>query len=368
MRAEDHATAGGVPVRIWSDGGRGGYEEIALGQDTIMALRPLADGRLAFGAQDPTLGVLSADGQILWRQDPAQADFRGQEDVLAVGRQRRTHQISVSELDPDRGSLTCVARRLTLDPEPDPALAAARTEAPGLEIEDWKNEFTPTLNGERLPLKQYETSRSLAIAPDGERFLLGTDWYVRLFDRQGEQLWEKPGPGVAWAVNVTGDGRLAIAAFADGTIRWFRLDDGLELLAFFPHADRERWVAWTPQGYYMASPGGEELIGWHVNRGLDTPEFYTAGRFRDRFHRPDVVALVLEELDVEKALARANAAAGVAAAPPPEAVKAGLVASLPPVIEIIDPASGASAAKDFLTVTYLAPRPRQRGAGGLGAH
>ncbi len=203
-------------------------------------------------------------------------------------------------------------------------------------------------------------SRSLAIAPDGERFLLGTEWYLRLFDRQGEQLWQKPVPGVAWAVNITGDGRLAIAAFGDGTIRWFRLEDGLELLAFFPHADRERWVAWTPQGYYMASPGGEELIGWHVNRGLETPEFYTAGRFRDRFHRPDVVALVLEELDVEKALARANAAAGVAAAPPPEAVKAGLVASLPPVIEIIDPAVGRQRRRGLPDRHLSDPGERQR--------
>ena len=25
-------------------------------------------------------------------------------------------------------------------------------------------------------------------------------------------------------------------------------------------------VAWTPKGYYAASPGAEGLIGWHVNR------------------------------------------------------------------------------------------------------
>ena len=62
-------------LRRWADGGRGAYEDIALSQDTIMDLRPLADGGLAFGAQNPTLGVLAPDGQILWRQDPAKADF-----------------------------------------------------------------------------------------------------------------------------------------------------------------------------------------------------------------------------------------------------------------------------------------------------
>ena len=154
-------------------------------------------------------------------------------------------------------------------------------------------------------------------------------------------------PGVAWAVNVSGDGRLAVAAFGDGTIRWFRLADGAELLAFFPHKDRQRWVVWTPQGYYMASPGGEELIGWHVNRGLDTPEFYTASRFRDRFHRPDVVALVLDELDVAKALARANREAEIAPTP-----AAPLEEILPPLIQILDPTVGALIEKDPVIISY----------------
>jgi hypothetical protein len=160
-------------------------------------------------------------------------------------------------------------------------------------------------------------------------------------------------PSIAWAVNITGDGRLAVAAFGDGTIRWFRLENGEELLAFFPHADRERWVVWTPQGYYMASPGGEELIGWHVNRGLDAPEFYTAARFRDRFHRPDVIAFVLEELDVEKALARANAEAQVVAvAPPPKAEPADVADALPPTVEIISPVSGERFASDDVIVKF----------------
>ena len=154
-------------------------------------------------------------------------------------------------------------------------------------------------------------------------------------------------PGVAWAVNVSGDGRLGVAAFGDGTIRWFRLADGAELLAFFPHKDRERWVVWTPQGYYMASPGGEELIGWHVNRGLDTPEFYSASRFRDRFHRPDVVALVLEELDVDKALARANREAEIAPAP-----AAPLEDILPPLIQILDPTVGTLIEKDPVAISW----------------
>lgn len=109
------------------------------------------------------------------------------------------------------------------------------------------------------------------------------------------------------AVNLTPDGRLALAAFGDGTIRWFRADDGTELLAFFPHADRQRWVLWTPGGYYHASENGEDLIGWHLNNGPDQEaDFLPAWHFRDRFLQPRVIDLILETLDEAEAVRRAR--------------------------------------------------------------
>src|SRR5205085_7353945 len=160
-------------------------------------------------------------------------------------------------------------------------------------------------------LKQYEISRSLAIAPDGERFLLGADYRIRLFNRSGQELWNVPVPGATWAVNISGDGRLALAAFGDGTIRWYRLTDGKELLAFFPHNDRKRWVLWTPSGYYDCSPGAEELIGWHINNGPDqAADFFPVAQFRDTYYRPDVIARVLETADEARALELANQETG----------------------------------------------------------
>ena len=59
-----------------------------------------------------------------------------------------------------------------------------------------------------------------------------------------------------------------------------------------------------------ASVGGEELIGWHVNRGPDAAaDFFPASHFRDRFYRPDVVARILDTLDEGKAVAEADTAA-----------------------------------------------------------
>ena len=117
-------------------------------------------------------------------------------------------------------------------------------------------------------------------------------------------------------------------------------------------------MLWTPQGYYDASPGAEDLIGWQVNHGLDeAPELYAASRFRDRFHRPDVIDRVLQELDVDAAVAKADAAkpapARAAAAP------VTVLDILPPTVAIIEPQEGAPAPAGELTVTYIVSAPER---------
>jgi hypothetical protein len=177
-------------------------------------------------------------------------------------------------------------------------------------------------------------------------FVLGTDYSLRGYFATGQELWPaRAVPGAAWGVNVTSDGRLVVAAYRDGTIRWHRMSDGQELLALFVNKDDLRWVAWTPSGYYMASPGAEDMIGWHVNRGWDqAADFFPASRFRERFSRPDVVQKVLDTLDEAKAVELANREANIrteTAAP-----------KLPPVITIISPRDGDTLRQTDVTVEY----------------
>ena len=70
--------------------------------------------------------------------------------------------------------------------------------APGVEVRGWENTSTPTLNGRPLPLKAFESSLSLAVAPDQKSFLLGTGWYVRRFAKDGKEIW---GHSVASAIH-----------------------------------------------------------------------------------------------------------------------------------------------------------------------
>jgi hypothetical protein len=121
---------------------------------------------------------------------------------------------------------------------------------------------------------------------------------LRLFDQDGGEPWPaRPVPGAAWHVNITPDARLIVAAYADGTIRWHRVSDGQQVLALFMHPDGQRWVAWTPQGYYNASLGGDDLIGWHVNHGYDRVSEALVEELRGAAARPDLAAISISDLE-----------------------------------------------------------------------
>ena len=158
-------------------------------------------------------------------------------------------------------------------------------------------------------------------------------------------------PGSVWGVNT--NGQVAVASLSDGTIRWYRLTDGKEILALFPHPDRKRWILWTPSGYYDASPGGEDLIGWHVNNGQDhAADFFPASRFRSTYHRPDVIDRVLKTLDEAVALQQANEESGRK-----QVAEVSVREKLPPVVTISSPADGAEVSGTPVKVSYSARSP-----------
>lgn len=343
---------GAVPVRRWADAGRGRYRDLPAANSTIMDLAPLRQGGLVFGAADPAWGVLSAAGErARFVSGPIAGHMANWSGFLVDDSGSRV-RFGYEVFGKSPAVFSLADRTLTLNPAADARLTPPRTEAPGLAITHWDNTTEPKLNDIKLHLEQYEISRSLAIAPDGQRFLLGTEWFLRLFDRSGREQWRVPVPGIAWAVNVSGDGRLAAAALADGTIRWYRMRDGKELLTLFPHADKKRWVLWTPKGYYDASPGAEDLIGWHVNNGKDAAaDFFPVSQFRSTYYRPDVIARVLQTGDEQEALRLVNEESGR------KQQQASLTQMLPPVIAILSPADGAEVSSPEVIVRYSVRSP-----------
>jgi hypothetical protein len=222
------------------------------------------------------------------------------------------------------------------------------------------------------------------MAPGDRSFVLGSEWFLRHFNNDGSMLWEHRVPAAAWAVNISGDGRWVVAGLGDGSIRWLRLSDGVEQLGLFVHADRERWIVWTPAGYYDTSVGGENLVGWHLNRAFNqSADFFSAGRFRDRLYRPDVIQKLLAAGDENEALRQAQAdlaALEAANAEPPAASRgqapakaegrertslgavptpvaaAKLVETVPPIIELQSD-SQVESSGDVVKVRYAVRTP-----------
>ena len=197
-------------------------------------------------------------------------------------------------------------------------------------------------------MDKHDLARCLAIKPDRAGFLLGAGTKIYCFDSEGKPMWRMRMPSAVHGVNT--NGRVAVAGLGDGTIRWYRVSDGKEFLAFFPHPDRKRWVLWTPSGYYDASPGGEDFIGWHVNNGKDqAADFFPNSRFRSTYYRPDVIDRALETMDEAEALRLANEQPGRK-----PAETASVRDKLPPVVAIGSPVDGAEVSAASVKVQYSA--------------
>lgn len=329
-----------------------------------MTLHPLPDGGLVVGASNGIFVLAPASPgaapEPRWSSPLAAADFRYQlhdqglrlsttGDRVAFGYGQGGGRPALFDLG---------TRALTLDPSAaalaDLALPDEGSTGPDQAhpdgrrclVTDWEDNTGPRLDGRPLKLKPYERARSLALIPPGSPgdlgFLLGTEWLLHAYTNVGRECWQQPVPGAVWALNVTRDGRYAVAGYADGTLRWHRLTDGAEVLALYPAPSQSgdpddtqpRWVLWTPLGHYAASAGGEDLIGWHVNRGPDqAPDFFGASRLRERFNRPDVIALVLKTADPAAALRLADAARG--SAPAAGDGSRGISFLLPPVLRLL---------------------------------
>jgi WD40 repeat protein len=334
------------PFRRWTQAGRGSHSDHYVTRNTLLDALPLANGGLVYSAADPAWGVIDGEGRQGTHIGSVTNDLRMRRDQFRLSPDGSRVQF-VTGAGAGRGMQFDVAQsQLRADGDQN-GLTPPRTTSPDFQVENWQHTLRPTFNGNPIPLGNQERSRSLAISPDGGQFVLGTEWSLRAYTRNGQLAWRNQMPGVVWGVNISGDGRLVVAAVADGTLRWFRLSDGRELLALFAHADGKRWVLWTPAGHFDASPGADNLIGWHINRGKDQPaDFFPASRFRSQFYRPELAALVLRTADPAEALRQANAQAGRR----PETVQIQQV--LPPVVEIHSPSDGSAFSTGEVTLRF----------------
>lgn len=345
--------------------------EVPLGvRDEISALAALPDGGLAFGTASGTVGTRTAAGELRLRgvpspldEAPAGLEIDDTADVVQwpLGSQRTARfRVSTQELGVGRF----------------PALRAPRTQLPApFELQGWRFGIPVQLDGAVLVIPG-ERSRCLAVASDGQSFVLGSDVLLRRYDlrvatggtcglgpppARPADPWNRPAPkpcfetrlaSEALAVNVSSDGRTVVAALRDGSLRWYGLSDGKEQRALVVSSDGRRYILVAPDGKFAAGPGGDELVGWHFNRPADqAAAFIPLGHFR-------------------RSLARSELPVGTSSPVPvlqPEGVPPGpnlmdpavapLRTLLPPLTTILSPEDRSEVGERQLAVTISARSP-----------
>jgi WD40 repeat protein/uncharacterized caspase-like protein len=337
-------------LRRFDANGRRYGADVAASKNSIMDIKPCANG-FVFAAADPAFGLLSPRGVVTTLQSPRTADMRDKVgSAFAVSPDASSVRFGLEHGEEKPVLFDLAAASLTDSPNPQSGFAAAQIH--GLPVTDWQDTFSPMFKGEKLALEYLDESRALATRPDASGFVLGTNFWIKAYDAKGEERWKRPAPGVSWGVDFSLDGEILVVACDDGTIRWLRWSDGHELLALFVESQSRKWVAWTPSGYYMASAGGENLIGWHVNRGWNQEaDFFPASEFRAEYSRPDIVRLVLQTRDEAEAVRRANATSQRTS----KAVS--VAAALPPVVSIASPKDGAHFSSDSVEIAYSLRSP-----------
>jgi len=173
------------------------------------------------------------------------------------------------------------------------------------------------------------------VLPNGERMIFGTDNNIYCLNKNGDVIWKKPSVDRCSAVKITGNGQTAIAAFDDGTVSWYSMQDGSKLLTLFTHPDNKRWVLWTDDGYYDCAMGSEDLIGWHLNQGKENAaNFYPISQFRNTFYKPELISAVFN-IEIPKIEEPAS-----------------IIKALPPDLSIISPRPESEITKQLVTVEY----------------
>ena len=294
------------PIFKWSGEGLKIRTRLRAARAPIQGICSLQNGGIAFIAYDTAWGIIDDQDVRVFMQRPAIAAFAGHEKGFRISSDATKVFFSYTPGFKIPAIFDVEKQAVELYPRSVDNLIWPLHEISGLDITDWRNSKNPKLNGVELKLSKNEISRRMAIVPDGSSFVLGTEWNLYRFDKKGKRIWRIAVPSVTHSVNISQDGKLIVAAIGDGTIRWYRVKDGKEILTFFPHNDRRRWIAWTPDGYYMSSPYGDELIGWHINNGKDREaDFYTAMQFERILYRPDYVRTFFHNLGDQKKISKA---------------------------------------------------------------
>ncbi len=109
----------------------------------------------------------------------------------------------------------------------------------------------------------------------------------------------------------------------------FQPKDRLKATLYINPEDH-RWILYTPSGHFDASSGGEDLAGWHINRGRnEEAKFYPLSQYYDEFYTPNLGERILRGEEFKRDVTDI---------------------SLPPVVEFVSPGHGLNTDRQLVTI------------------
>lgn len=290
---------GQASLASWNQHGRGVIRRtfnIATGG--IFAISPLRNGQIAIATGDPSWLVVGDDGAIVRLVKGNSSDFRFIENQFLTSKSGSTVLVH----NGNKLVAFDIVKRTYVDPKglAVSSLVAASSSRSGLDISGIPS-YNPLVNGKKLFREIGDSAvYSSAIAPDGTSFVLGTGLDIQYFDSSRNKIRSVDTPARVTSINYSGDGRFVVATLLDGTIRWYD-NRGHEVVGLYLAKDLRRWMLWTPEGYYDAPPGSEDLISWHINNTeVSEGSVVPNSRLFDAFFRPDIVQAKFAGDDVSK--------------------------------------------------------------------
>ena len=338
-------------IRRWDKAGRGKYIDFSACPVTIQDLKPMPDNSIIYCGGKPDFGRISSDGDSIFYNPPETNDFnkpdnshlKVNEDGSLIGFTPFLTKAITFSLN--KGELT---EKQCNEP-------SFKDQVDNLKVTDWQNNYSPKLNGKTLSfLRQKERCISVDVSQP-RNLIFGANFFIYCLDTNGQTRWKTLNQASVWAVKISGNEKVVVAAVGNGVINWYRMSDGKKILSLFTHPDKKRWILWTPSGYYKCSAGAEDLVGWHVNNGADQAAgFYPMSKFRNVYYRPDVIDKILQTQDEDEALRLADLESNISSR------KEDIIKRLPPTITINSPLNGTNVSSTAVTVKYSVKSPNNK--------
>ncbi|MDR1784872.1 MAG: caspase family protein [Spirochaetaceae bacterium] len=218
---------------------------------------------------------------------PLSLAFNVDDDVLAVGTSKGITLINFDSDDSRVEIPSSPVYDLEYTKDGEQLIAA---DGGNLKVWDtWKNRLIRTLNG-----RQNGQALSLALTHD-DKYAVAcfSDRCIKKWNiATGDVLFEMTDiPAQYTSVDISNDDRYILVGRDDGVVSCLDIESGKELVQYLSFGDE--WIAITPDGYYNASPRGDEYLNIRFRTDV-----YSIQQFSASFYQPEVVhARILKQPD-----------------------------------------------------------------------